>query len=222
MCGRCRYLVWEYCTTGVSAVVLAAGKSERLRSLTAHRPKPVLPFVRRPLVEHGLDELLEAGISDITIVVGYGRSSIQSHFGPRYRDASLTYVRQSKQLGSVTFEEFADLESPQSRRSPTSRSRSHWSRRPSERSLRGSPKASYPPDCVRFWTRSGRPSTRRPFETPSTRTSSAAAARTPRSRSRARRRRRRARTTMPRDSPRVSPSTGRSRSLPRTCRQLPS
>ncbi|MHC3439743.1 sugar phosphate nucleotidyltransferase [Natrialbaceae archaeon A-gly3] len=83
-----------------SAVVLAAGEGTRLRPLTEHRPKPMLPAAAKPILEHVFDELIEAGITDITVVVGYGQHRVQSHFGPTYRNVPLRYVTQEKQLGS--------------------------------------------------------------------------------------------------------------------------
>lgn len=83
-----------------SAVVLAAGEGARLRPLTKHRPKPMLPAATKPILEHVFDALVDAGITDITVVVGYGHTHVQSHFGSTYRDVSLEYVVQDKQLGS--------------------------------------------------------------------------------------------------------------------------
>ncbi|WP_254761507.1 sugar phosphate nucleotidyltransferase [Natrinema marinum] len=83
-----------------SAIVLAAGEGKRLRPLTEHRPKPMLPAATKPILEHVFDALIAAGVTDITVVVGYGRNRVQSHFGSTYRDVPLTYVIQEKQLGS--------------------------------------------------------------------------------------------------------------------------
>ncbi|MFB6080812.1 MAG: sugar phosphate nucleotidyltransferase [Haloferacaceae archaeon] len=83
-----------------TAVVLAAGEGARLRPLTAHRPKPMLPAGDRPILAHVLDALLDAGIDDLHLVVGYGRDRVQDHFGHAYRDHSLTYHHQAQQLGT--------------------------------------------------------------------------------------------------------------------------
>ncbi|MFP9062478.1 sugar phosphate nucleotidyltransferase [Natrialbaceae archaeon A-chndr2] len=83
-----------------SAIVLAAGEGRRLRPLTKYRPKPMLPAANKPILAHVFDALIEAGIRDITVVVGYRQNRVQSHFGPRYRNVPITYVTQSKQLGS--------------------------------------------------------------------------------------------------------------------------
>ncbi len=83
-----------------TAVVLAAGEGTRLRPLTRNRPKPMLPAADRPILEHVLDALVEAGMSRIALVVGYRRERVQEHFGPSYRGVDLDYVVQHKQLGS--------------------------------------------------------------------------------------------------------------------------
>ena len=86
--------------TPSSAVVLAAGEGIRLRPLTANRPKPMLPAGTRPILEHVLNALIDAGVDDIHLVVGYQANRVRSHFGPTYRDIPLTYHTQSNQLGS--------------------------------------------------------------------------------------------------------------------------
>ncbi|WP_336343414.1 sugar phosphate nucleotidyltransferase [Halalkalicoccus ordinarius] len=85
---------------GVPAVVLAAGEGTRLRPLTRNRPKPMLPAANKPILSYVFDGLIEAGVTDITVVVGYKRSRVQDHFGPNYRNVPLQYVVQDKQLGS--------------------------------------------------------------------------------------------------------------------------
>jgi len=83
-----------------TAVVLAAGEGVRLRPLTSNRPKPLLPAGNRPILEHVLDALVDAGMERLVLVVGYRRERVQEHFGPEYRDVPVEYVRQKKQLGS--------------------------------------------------------------------------------------------------------------------------
>jgi glucose-1-phosphate thymidylyltransferase len=83
-----------------SAVILSAGEGDRLQPLTQYRPKPMLPAGNRPILEHVFDALIDAGIDDIHLVVGYGRDKVQSHFGPSYRGRTIEYHVQEKQLGS--------------------------------------------------------------------------------------------------------------------------
>ncbi len=83
-----------------TAVVLAAGEGTRLRPLTRNRPKPMLPAANRPILEHVLDALVDAGLRHVVLVVGYRRERVQEYFGPTYRGVTLQYVHQAKQLGS--------------------------------------------------------------------------------------------------------------------------
>lgn len=53
------------------AVILAAGAGSRMRPLTDNLPKPMVTVGNKRLIETQLDALLDAGISDITIVRGY-------------------------------------------------------------------------------------------------------------------------------------------------------
>jgi len=88
--------------TGSTAVILAAGEGKRLTPLTNRRPKPMLPVVNKPLLEHVLESVIEAGIEDIVFVVGYERGRIQTHFGNGDAwDVSIEYVSQEKQLGTA-------------------------------------------------------------------------------------------------------------------------
>jgi len=83
-----------------TAVVLAAGEGTRLRPLTRNRPKPMLPAANRPILEHVLDALVDAGMEKLVIVVGYRSDRVQEYFGPSYRETPIEYVKQQKQLGS--------------------------------------------------------------------------------------------------------------------------
>lgn len=83
-----------------SAVVLAGGEGTRLRPLTRNRPKPLLPAATRPILEHVFDQLIDAGVTEIIVVVGYKQRRVQSYFGPTYRNVPLTYASQTQQLGS--------------------------------------------------------------------------------------------------------------------------
>ena len=86
--------------TVTTGVVLAAGEGTRLRPLTRNRPKPMLPAANRPILEYVLDALVEAGVEELVIVVGYKRDRVQEHFTHTYRETPISYVTQAKQLGS--------------------------------------------------------------------------------------------------------------------------
>jgi glucose-1-phosphate thymidylyltransferase len=83
-----------------SGVVLAAGEGERLRPLTRNRPKPMLSAGTRPILAHVLDALVNAGIDDLHVVIGYNRDRVQNYFGSTYRNRQITYHVEEKQLGT--------------------------------------------------------------------------------------------------------------------------
>lgn len=64
------------------AVIPAAGIGSRLLPLTKAIPKEMLPVGDKPVIEHTVRELVNSGITDITIVVSGGKSLIQEHFRP--------------------------------------------------------------------------------------------------------------------------------------------
>ena len=62
------------------AVVLAAGKGTRMGSLTEDLPKPMLPVNGKPLLEHILDHLAQAGVRECGLITGYRHEVIEQHF----------------------------------------------------------------------------------------------------------------------------------------------
>ncbi len=85
----------------MKAVILAAGEGRRLEPLTNTRPKPMLPVTNQPLLEHVVESVVEAGIEEVVLVVGYKRERIQSHFGDGDDwGIDIEYAIQEKQLGT--------------------------------------------------------------------------------------------------------------------------
>ncbi len=62
------------------AVIAAAGFGTRFLPFTKAMPKEMLPLVDKPIIQHIVEELAEAGIEDIIIVTGYHKRSIEDHF----------------------------------------------------------------------------------------------------------------------------------------------
>lgn len=62
------------------AVVLAAGRGTRMKSLTDGCPKPMLPLDGRPMLAHLMDRFASAGIRQVCIVIGYRGEMVRAYF----------------------------------------------------------------------------------------------------------------------------------------------
>jgi UTP--glucose-1-phosphate uridylyltransferase len=62
------------------AVFPAAGLGTRFLPATKAQPKEMLPLVDKPLIQYGVEEAMHSGITNIIIVTGRGKSSIEDHF----------------------------------------------------------------------------------------------------------------------------------------------
>lgn len=63
------------------AMILAAGRGERMRPLTDHLPKPLLPVAGKPLIVHHIEALARAGIQDIVINHAWLGALIEQQLG---------------------------------------------------------------------------------------------------------------------------------------------
>ncbi|MBC7115000.1 MAG: NTP transferase domain-containing protein, partial [Archaeoglobi archaeon] len=68
----------------MKAVILAAGKGERLRPLTDCKPKALLPVCNRPLLDYQIEMLRKHGIDEIAVVVGYLEKEIRRRYDLRF------------------------------------------------------------------------------------------------------------------------------------------
>ena len=83
------------------AVILAAGKGERLYPLTTLQPKVMLPIGNKPILQYVVEALAANGVPEIIIVVGYHREQIQDYFGSGDQfDIRIRYAVQEHQLGT--------------------------------------------------------------------------------------------------------------------------
>lgn len=89
-------------TTLTRAVILAGGKGTRLAPYTAVLPKPLMPFGERPILDYVLDQLRDAGITDIAISVGYLGPLLEAYFGDgETRGVRIAYLREEHPLGTA-------------------------------------------------------------------------------------------------------------------------
>ncbi|GAA0469723.1 sugar phosphate nucleotidyltransferase [Halococcus dombrowskii] len=85
----------------MQTVLLAAGEGTRMRPLTAHTPKPMLPVADRPLCAHTADAAIAAGTDELILVVGYEADAVREYFGEEYRGIPVKYAMQDQQLGTA-------------------------------------------------------------------------------------------------------------------------
>lgn len=86
----------------MKAVVLAAGKGERLWPLTETRPKPLLPIANKPIIQHTLEAIVDGGIRQIVLVISYKGEAIQEKFGDGSSfKCEIEYVKQQTPRGTA-------------------------------------------------------------------------------------------------------------------------
>ena len=64
-------------------MVMAAGMGKRMRPLTATQPKPMVRVAGKPLIDHTLDRLAEAGVAKAVVNVHYLADVLEAHLGER-------------------------------------------------------------------------------------------------------------------------------------------
>lgn len=66
-----------------TAMVLAAGRGTRMRPLTEHTPKPLLPLGGKPLLDHALNRLAEAGVETVVVNAFWQADRLAAHLEQR-------------------------------------------------------------------------------------------------------------------------------------------
>ena len=85
----------------MKALILAGGRGSRLDELTRDKNKSMIKLFEKPLIEYNLEHAVEAGVSEIIIVVGYKKEEIIKYIGEEYRGIKVNYVVQKQQKGVV-------------------------------------------------------------------------------------------------------------------------
>jgi UTP--glucose-1-phosphate uridylyltransferase len=80
------------------AVYPAAGLGTRFLPATKAMPKEMLPLVDKPLIQCGIEEALNSGISNIVIVTGRGKTAIEDHFDVSFELEHLLETRGKTEL----------------------------------------------------------------------------------------------------------------------------
>jgi dTDP-glucose pyrophosphorylase len=84
----------------VLGVILAAGKGTRIQPFSAHYPKPILPVLGKPLLQHQVECLRDIGVRRVIIVIGHlGFEIVRALGDGRALGVAIEYVDQGQTLG---------------------------------------------------------------------------------------------------------------------------
>ncbi|KAB7614619.1 nucleotidyltransferase family protein [Amylibacter sp. SFDW26] len=78
-----------------SAMVFAAGFGTRMRHLTNDMPKPLVPVLGKPMIDHTLDILSNAGIADVFVNTHYFADPLEQHLKTKI---SITTIREEPEI----------------------------------------------------------------------------------------------------------------------------
>ena len=86
----------------MKALILAGGMGTRLRPLTFSIPKPLLPVGEKPILQRIIEQLRDAGITDLVLATGYQAELVRAFCGDGSKfGVSVTYVHEHHPLGTA-------------------------------------------------------------------------------------------------------------------------
>ena len=86
----------------MKAVVMAGGEGTRLRPLTSHRPKPLVPILNKPCMQHSIELLKRYGVDEIVVTLYYLADEIEGYFGDEYElGVKIIYTVEDTPLGTA-------------------------------------------------------------------------------------------------------------------------
>ena len=86
----------------VKAVIITAGEGKRMRPLTYNRPKVMLPIAGKPILEHLMLQMKQAGLKEFIFVTGYHEGRVKEYFGSGEKwEVNIQYVTQVNQAGTA-------------------------------------------------------------------------------------------------------------------------
>ena len=85
----------------MKAIILAAGKGERLKNLTSELPKPMIVFKGKPILQHNIELCRRYGVDELFINTHHKPQAIQGHFGDGRRfGVKIQYSFEESLLGT--------------------------------------------------------------------------------------------------------------------------
>ena len=93
--------IWTMNQPVRKAVFPAAGLGTRFLPATKASPKEMLPLVDKPLIQYGVEEVVNSGIQNVIIVTGRGKAAIEDHFDISYELEQLLQSKKKTELLQV-------------------------------------------------------------------------------------------------------------------------
>jgi mannose-1-phosphate guanylyltransferase len=84
----------------MKAVVLVGGEGTRMRPLTETTPKPLMPLVDRPMLDHVLDQLARHGVHEVVLSSPYLERTFHPFIQARHGDPAIAWITESAPLGT--------------------------------------------------------------------------------------------------------------------------
>lgn len=84
----------------MKAVVLVGGEGTRLRPLTETVPKPLLPLIDRPILDHVLDQLVAHGVGEVLMSSPYLEDTFQPFIDARAGEPTIVWITEREALGT--------------------------------------------------------------------------------------------------------------------------
>src|SRR5713226_4486670 len=84
----------------MKAVVLVGGEGTRLRPLTETIPKPLIPLVDRPFLDHVLDHLVAHGVDEVLLSSSYLEGAFAPFIAARRGVPAVTWITETTPLGT--------------------------------------------------------------------------------------------------------------------------
>jgi len=82
----------------MKAMILAAGRGERMLPLTEHTPKPLLCVGGKPLIQYHVENLVAAGFTELVINVSWLGDQIEAFFAGRDMGCTISWSREAEPL----------------------------------------------------------------------------------------------------------------------------
>jgi MurNAc alpha-1-phosphate uridylyltransferase len=85
----------------IKAMILAAGRGERMRPLTDVTPKPLLEVQGKPLMQWPMEALAAGGFTELVVNTDWLGEQISRRFGPRHASSGIAYSHEGRDFGAA-------------------------------------------------------------------------------------------------------------------------